>query len=100
MRSSGLAFLLRDFGDGGVERMAVNTCNALDVQGMLVERLVAHATVPFLERLDPAVGAALADGILAAIDASPDSSHRIAAQPLHATHSASAYFRAPGPGAG
>lgn len=50
-----LTVLTTDYGDGGVERMLVNTINGLSGAGVRIDYLVSGADGPYLDALAPAV---------------------------------------------
>lgn len=52
---SDLTVLITDYGDGGVERMLVNTINGLAGLGVRVDFLVSRSDGPYMEELGPSV---------------------------------------------
>ncbi|MEQ1437870.1 glycosyltransferase [Fontimonas sp. SYSU GA230001] len=50
-----LAILAHDFGDGGVERMVINTCNGLAERGVTVYLLMSDVRARFIDALSPQV---------------------------------------------
>lgn len=50
-----LAILAHDFGDGGVERMVINTCNGLAERGVTTYLLMSSRDARFIDSLSPQV---------------------------------------------